>query len=85
MSTELRTAIYGLMAAVLALLSVVGWINAETATEVLAAGAETLTAAGAIMAMVKTWRQRGAKAVLTVENAAALAEALRDMQRRGLM
>lgn len=85
MTSELRTAIYGLMAAVLTLLSVVGYVNAETAAAYLAAGAETLTAVGALMAAVKTWRQRGAKAVLTVENAAILAEALREIQRRGLM
>jgi hypothetical protein len=85
MSSELRTALYGLMAAILGVLSAVGWVNAQDAAEYSAAGLEALTAAGAIMAMVKTWKQRGAKAVITIENAERLVDALQEIQRRGLL
>lgn len=85
MSSELRTAIYALMAAVLGVLTVTGVVTAESAAEYSAAGLEGLTALGAIMAMVKTWKQRGAKAVLTIENAETLVKALQEMQRRGLL
>lgn len=61
MSDETRIAIYGVMTAVLALLSGQGWVTAEEAAAYAEAGAQTLGAAATLLAAVKTWKQRKAK------------------------
>lgn len=61
MSDNTRTAVYGVMTAVLTLLSVLGYVNAEEQAAYAAAGAQTLAAAASLMAAVKTYKQRGNK------------------------
>lgn len=61
MSDETRIAIYGVMTAVLALLSGQGWVTAEESAAYAAAGAQTLAAATTLLAAYKTWKQRKAR------------------------
>lgn len=58
MSDETRIAIYGVMTAVLALLSGQGWVTADESAAYAEAGAQTLGAAATLLAAVKTWKQR---------------------------
>lgn len=60
MSNETRTAVYGVFTAVLALLSVLGFVNADEQTAYTEAGAQTLSALVMLLAAVKTWKQREA-------------------------
>lgn len=62
MSDTTRTAVYGVMTAVLTLLSVLGYVNATEQAAYAEAGAQTLAAAASLMAAVKTFKQRGQKA-----------------------
>jgi len=59
MSDTTRAAVYSVMTAVLALLSVLGYVNADESAAYAAAGAQTLAAAASLMAAVKTFKQRG--------------------------
>lgn len=61
MSNETRTAVYGVFTAVLALLSVLGFVNADEQAAYTEAGAQTLSALVMLLAAVKTWKQRDAK------------------------
>lgn len=87
MSNEQRTSLYGAFAAVLTALGVFGVINAEESTAYGAAGLEILAGASSLMSAVKTWKQRGTAAKITlsfdgtnVENAEALTEALKRLR-----
>lgn len=62
MSDTTRTAVYGVMTAVLALLSVLGYVTADESSAYAEAGAQTLLALGSLMAAVNTFKQRGGKA-----------------------
>lgn len=62
MSDETRIAIYGVMTAVLALLSGQGWVTAEESAAYAEAGAQTLGALVTLLAAVKTFKQRKPKA-----------------------
>lgn len=92
MSNEQRTALYSAFAAILTALGVFGLITAEEASAYGAAGAEFLGGLSSLLAAVKTWRQRGQSALVTlkldgtgVENAEAITRALRQLQGRGLV
>lgn len=87
MSNEKKTAIYGVFTAVLAALSVFGFINADEQAAYTEAGVEGLAAISSLMAAVNTWRQRGQSALVTlkmdgtnVEKAEAIAEALKRLR-----
>lgn len=87
MSNEQRTSIYAVFAAILAALGVFGVITAEEAKEYGAAGLELLAAVSSLMSAVKTWRQRGSQALVTLrvdgtnaENVAAFTEALKRLR-----
>jgi hypothetical protein len=89
MSNEQRTAIYGAVVAVLTALGVFGVITADEVKEYSAAGLELLAAASSLMAAVKTWKQRGKSAVVTLkvdgtnaEIAEAFTQALKQLQGR---
>lgn len=90
MSSEQRTAIYGLMTAVLAAAGTFGLVTADEASAYSVAGLALLGAASQLMSAVKTWKQRGTSAKIAlrfdgtnVENAEALTRALRELQGRG--
>lgn len=59
MSNNTRAATYGVVTAVLALLSVLGYVSAEESAAYAEAGAQSLAAAATLMAAVKTFNQRG--------------------------
>lgn len=87
MSNEQRTAVYGVFTAVLTALTVFGFVTAEESTAYTAAGGEALSALVMLMAAVKTWRQRGESALVTLkvdgtnaERAEAFTEALKRLR-----
>lgn len=61
MSDTTRASVYSVVTAVLALLSVLGYVNADEQAAYAEAGAQTLAALATLMAAVKTFKQRGAK------------------------
>ena len=92
MSSEQRTSLYGAVAAILGALSAFGAITAEEATAYGAAAVEGVGAVALLISAIKTWRQRGQSALVTlkldgtgVENAEAITRALRQLQGRGLV
>lgn len=87
MSNEQRTATYGAVAAVLAALGAFGVITADEVKEYGTAGFELLAAASSLMSAIKTWKQRGQSAIVTLrvdgtnaEKAEAFTEALRRLR-----
>ena len=87
MSNEKKTAVYAVFTAVLAALSVFGFINADEQAAYTEAGAEGLAAISSLMATVNTWRQRGESALVTLkldgtnaEKAEAFTEALKQLR-----
>lgn len=60
MSNEARTALYGVFTAVLAALSVFGFINADEQAAYTEVGAQVLSTLVMLLAAVKTWKQRDA-------------------------
>jgi hypothetical protein len=90
MSNEQRTAIYAVMTAVLAAAGTFGLINADEVEAYSVAGLALLGAASQLLSAVKTWKQRGSNANVTIrvdavnaENAESFAAALRDLNWRG--
>lgn len=87
MSNEKKTAVYAVFTAVLAAMSVFGFISADEQAAYGAAGAEGLAAISSLMAAVNTWRQRGESALVTLkldgtnaEKAEAFVEALKKLR-----
>lgn len=66
MSNEKRTAIYGVFASVLLALGVFGVITAEEQAAYGEAGVELLSGASLLMSAIKTWKQRGQEALVTL-------------------
>jgi hypothetical protein len=58
MSDTTRGAVYGVVTAVLAVLSGQGWVSAEESAAYAEAAAQTLAAAAMLLAAVKTFKQR---------------------------
>lgn len=67
MSDTTRAAVYGIATAVLALLSVLGYVNAKEQAAYAEAVAQSLVALATLMAAVKTLKQRAAKKAPPVE------------------
>jgi hypothetical protein len=89
MSNEQRTAIYGVVAALLAAAGSFGLITAEEAEQYGVSAVAILGALTQVLSAVKTWKQRGSSANVTVrveaanaENAEAFAAALRNLDFR---
>jgi len=61
MSDNTRAAVYSVMAAVLGLLTTVGYVTADEASSYAAAGGQTLAALALVMAAVKTAKQSAEK------------------------
>ncbi|WP_026931237.1 hypothetical protein [Glycomyces tenuis] len=59
MSDTTRAALYGVATAVLALLSVLGYVSADEQSAYAEAVAQSLVALATLMAAVKTFKQRG--------------------------
>jgi hypothetical protein len=90
MSNEQRTAIYAVVAALLTAGGTFGLINADEVEQYGVAAVAILGALSQLMSAVKTWKQRGSNANVTVrvdavnaENAESFAAALRDLNFRG--